>query len=144
MPYNLAAAAPTKVMPQSLSTSFVVTRVYPLLSAMYNDGTYERSLIVDTQNAPRVMRTWVLAKRLTLAKFLALKTFWETTVQAGEQSFYFYDPTDVLAGQEHGSNYDPLGGNMQGRAVVFFRGNWAETIEPGRNTVPSLTLVEIA
>jgi hypothetical protein len=156
MPYNLVAATPTAVLPQTLSTSFVGTRVYPLISATYNDGSFERSLIVDTVNPARALRTWILAKRLGYAQFQALLNFWEVTVQGGAHAFYFYDPTDVLAGAAIGSNYDPSGGNSQGRAVVFFRGNWGHAVEPGRGpaapatspagaiNISGLTLVEIA
>ena len=144
MPYNLNPATPTAVLDQSLSTSFVNTRVYPLLTIEYNDGTVERSIVQDGVNAPRALRTWVLAKRLNYYQFNLLRTFWEVIVHGGQEPFYFYDPTDVLPGQAHGSNFDQSGGNPQGRATVFFRGNWAHTVTPGRNTIPSLTLIEVA
>lgn len=159
MPYNLSPAtvAPGTVLPQSLNTSFVETHVYPLLSVQYNDGTFERSLIQDFANPPRALRTWALVKRLTTKQLTDLLHFFEVAVQGGLLPFYFYNPIDVLPGQHIGSNYDPTGDNTQGRAVCFFRGNWAQKTElggpqrpagdplrdiDGRHIVPSLMLVE--
>lgn len=146
MPYNLQPAQVVQgtVMPQSLSTSFVMTAIYPILSISYNDGTFERSIIQDGVNPPRALHTWVLAKRLTTTQLNTLLSFWENQTQGGLNPFYFYDPIDVLPGQHIGSNYDPLGGNMQGRVTCFFRGNWGQNTGLGRSTVPSLNLVEVA
>lgn len=146
MPYNLAPAtiAPGVVLPQSLSTSFVEGHAYPLLATMYNDGTYERSLIVDGVNPARALRTWALAKRLTTAQLDTLRQFWENTTQGGLNPFYFYVPMDVLPGHKIGSNYDPTGSNQQGRVKAFFRGDWGEQTNLGRHTIPNLTLIEVA
>ena len=146
MPYNLkpATVVPGTVLPQTLSTSFVETLVYPLLSVSYNDGTFERSLIRDGTNAPRALRTWMMAKRLTTAQLLVLSNFWVNQAVGGLYPFYFYNPTDVLPGQHIGSNYDPLGNNTQGRVICFFRGDWAQRTDLGRHTGPNLTLVEVA
>ena len=146
MPYNIkpAVVAPGTVLPQSLSTSFVETLTYPLLSVSYNDGSFERSLIWDGTNAPRALRTWTMAKRLTSAQLTALSNFFMNTVQGGLHPFYFYNPFDVLPGAHIGSNYDPAGNNTQGRVIVFFRGDWGQRTEMGRHTVPNLTLIEVA
>ena len=145
MMHNLhpASVAPNTVFPKLLCTSFVVTRIYPLLINQYNDGTVQRSMVADGVNAPRVMRTWVLAQRLTTAQLVTLTNFWELTVFGGLYPFYFYDLTDVLPGQQHGSNWDATGGNPQGRATVFFRGDWGSKTTLGRSDVPSLTLIEV-
>jgi hypothetical protein len=146
MPSNLtpAAVAPGTVLPQSLSTSFVMHAIYPLLSISYNDGTFERSLIQDGVNPPRALRTWILAKRLTTAQLTTLFNFWTTQAVGGLNPFYFYDPFGVLPGQHIGSNFDPAGNNTQGRVICFFRGDWAQRTELGRHTGPNLTLVEVA
>jgi hypothetical protein len=144
MPYNLNPANPTAVIDPVLSTSFVLTRIYPLLTIEYNDGTIERSLVQDGVNPPRAMRTWVLSHRLNTWQFSQLLKMWRVIAHGGQEPFFFYDPTDVLPGQKHGSNYDPTGGNAQGRATVFFRGNWSHTVGPGRNVVPNITLIEVA
>jgi hypothetical protein len=146
MPYNLTVVpvAAGAVLPQSLSTSFVMTAIYPVLSIAYNDGTFERSLIQDFVNAPRALRTWILTKRLSTAQLTALQNFWYNQALGGLNPFYFYDPFGVLPGQKIGSNFDATGDNTQGRVVCFFRGDWAQRTELGRHVVPSLTLVESA
>jgi hypothetical protein len=146
MPYNLTAASvvPGTVLPKSLNTSFAESRAYPLLTTMYNDGTFERSIIQDGVNPPRALRMWVLTKRLTTAQLTTLLNFWETQAQGGLNPFYYYDPLDVNPGQHVGSNYDPAGNNTQGRVIVFFRGDWSQRTELGRHTGPTLTLVEVA
>jgi hypothetical protein len=146
VPYNLqpAAVAAGTVFPQSLSTSFVDARAYPLLSAAYNDGTIERSLIQDSVNPPRAPRTWVLAQRLTTAQLTTLLNFWQTQAQGGLNPFYFYDPFDVIPPAKIGSNYDPTGDNTQGRVICFFRGDWGQQTGLSRHTVGNLTLVEVA
>ena len=146
MPYNLAQAtvAAGTVFPQSLSASFVDTHQYPLLSTAYNDGTFERSLMQDFVNPPRALRTWTLSQRLTETQLATLLNFWEQDTQGGLYPFYFYDPFDVLDGQQIGSNYDPAGDNTLGRAICFFRGDWSQQLLLGRHAVPSLLLVEVA
>jgi hypothetical protein len=53
----------------------------------------------------------------------------------------------VGLGQQHGSNWDSSGGNTQGRAIVFFRGDWGAKTELGRQNgaqlIPNLTLIEV-
>ncbi|HEY1898121.1 MAG TPA: hypothetical protein VGG62_17710 [Terracidiphilus sp.] len=146
MPYNLkpAVVAAGAVFPQSLSTSFAETHLYPLVTISYNDGTFERSLIQDGTNAPRALRTWTLAKRLNTAQLASLRTFFETTAQGGLNPFYFYDPFGVAPGQKTGSNFTADGSNTQGRATCFFRGSWSERSDLGRHTVGNLMLVEVA
>lgn len=146
MPYNLkpAVVTPGTVLPQSLSTSFMETLMYPLLGIDYNDGTFERSLIRDGQNAPRALRTWIMAKRLSSAQLTALWNFWNNNAVGGLHPFYFYDPFNVLPGAHIGSNYDASGNSTQGRVVVFFRGDWGQRTEMGRHTVQNLTLIEVA
>jgi hypothetical protein len=143
MPYNItpAVVAPGAVLPQSLSTSFAMTAVYPLLGVFYNDGSYERSLIRDGTNPPRAVHTWALAKRLTTAQLTALANFW-TAQHGGLNPFYFYDPFNVLPGQQIGSNFDPTGDDTQGRMICFFRGDWGQRTDLGRHMGPNLTLVE--
>lgn len=146
MPYNLipAEVAPGAVLPQMLSTSFTETNVYPLLTLVYNDGSYEASVIQDYVNPPRSLRTWILAKRITTAQLTTLANFWNTVAFGGMNPFYFYDPFGVAPGEEIGSNYDPTGSNQQGRVTCFFRGSWAQRTETGRHIVQNLTLVEVA
>lgn len=141
MPYNLTPVRITAVLPQMLCLSFVETYIYPLLSANYNDGTFERSLIVDGVNDPRYLRTFAMSNRLTTAQLTALLNFWEATVQGGLIPFYFYNPHDVCP---VGSNYDPTGTNVNGRVPVFFRGDWSQLTDLGRHVGPNLLMVETA
>lgn len=143
MPYNLVPVkiANGAVLPQSLCTSFVETYLYPLLATTYNDGSFERSLIVDGVNGPRYLRTFALAKALATAQLAALSNFWETVTQGGLYPFYFYNPFDA---QPVGSNYDPTGTNVNGRVAVFFRGDWAQRTNLARHAAPNLLLIETA
>jgi len=143
MPNALAAASviPGTVLPLSLSTSFVETFAFPILSAQYHDNTIERSLITDGINTPVPARTWKLAKRLTAAQLTTLRQFFENSptdvpagVQAGSYPFYFY---------EIDATYDPTGVSVIGRVTVFFRGNWAHSLGIGRGDVPNLELVQV-
>jgi hypothetical protein len=143
MPYNLqpASVASGAVMPQALCLSFTEINQYPMLSSLYNDGTFQCSLIQDGVNAPRSLRTFTLAQRLTTAQLTTLLQFWEQTTVGGLNPFYFYNPFDVCP---VGSNWDATGGNQQGRITCFFRGDWSQRSELGRHVVPGLTIVEVA
>jgi hypothetical protein len=144
MPGQLATAVvspATNVLPQGLCTSFVEIQQFPLLVQDYHDSTIERSLVTDTVNPPRPLRTWRLAKRVTTAQLTALLTFWEVTVSGGLNPFYFYDP--FAAGVTPiGSNYDATGVSTTGRVTVFFRGDWQHALGIGRGTIPNLELLE--
>lgn len=58
--------------------------------------------------------------------------------------FLYYDPFDVAAGQQIGSNHDSTGSNTQGRYTVVFRGNRAQATNVCRTNVSGLVLVEVA
>ena len=70
-----------------------------------------------------------------------LYNFW-VSQNGGLTPFAFYNPFDVSAGQQIGSNYDPTGNNTQGRMTVVFRGNWAQATDVARTNVQELQLVE--
>jgi hypothetical protein len=141
VPYNLTPVAITAVMPQTLCLSFTETYIYPLLSNLYNDGTFERSLIVDGVNAPRFARTFAMTKRLTTAQLAALWNFWSAAAAGGLNAFYFYCPFDNCP---VGGNWDPTGTNINGRVPVFFRGDWSQRTDLSRHMGPSLLLIETA
>lgn len=141
MTYNLTPVKITAVMPQSLCLSFTETYLYPLLSTSYNDGTFERSLIVDGANAPRYLRTFALTKRLTTAQLSTLFNFFDSVAIGGLNAFYYYNPFDVCP---VGSNYDPTGTVIDGRVPVFFRGDWSQRTDVARHIGPNLLLVETA
>src|ERR1041385_2140286 len=114
MPGNLDAAAPTGVLPQNIFSSFVESRSYPVLSANYHDGTYERSIVEDGINAPASLRTWKAEARNTPAALATLRAFWDAH-GGGLIPFYFYNPFEPVPGHEIGSNYDATGISTQGR-----------------------------
>lgn len=145
MPSNLAAAvvSPTAtVFPSSLSTAYVETQIFAVLSSYYHDGTIERGQIIDGVNPARPARTWAISQRLTTTQLAALLAFWNT-VGGGLRPFYFYDPYLPSPGQKIGSNYDATGVSTQGRVTCVFRGNWGQRTMLGRHVVENLTLVEV-
>jgi hypothetical protein len=138
MPGNLQPAAPNGVMPLSLCTAFTELREYEQLQNQYHDGTVQRSQLAQTSR-----RTFRLSKRLSASALLALYNFW-VSQNGGLTPFAFYNPFDVAAGQQIGSNYDPTGNNTQGRVTVVFRSNWAQATDLARSNVQALELVEVA
>ncbi|HSY15296.1 MAG TPA: hypothetical protein VK816_04850 [Jatrophihabitantaceae bacterium] len=141
MPGNLAAAVATAVMPQNLCTLFSESRIFPLLSNTYHDGTPELGLITDGVNEPGSIRTWKLAQKLSGPVAIQLREFFEGQL-GGLAPFYWYNPFEAGAGEPIGSNYDPTGAATEGRHTVVFLGNWSETIGLPRTDVP-LGLAEI-
>jgi hypothetical protein len=87
-------------------------------------------------------RTFRLDKRLSASVLSALYNFW-VSQNGGLTPFAFYNPFDVAAGQQIGSNYDSTGANTQGRVTVAFRGNWAQATDIARTSVQGLELVEV-
>ena len=138
MPGNLVQAAPNGVMPASLCTAFTEWREYVQLQNQYHDGTIHRSQLAQTSR-----RTFRLSKRLSASLLSSLYTFW-VSQNGGLTPFAFYNPFDVSAGQQIGSNYDPAGNNTQGRVTVVFRGNWAQATDLARSNVQALELIEVA
>ena len=136
MPGNLVQAEPNGVMPESLCTAFTELREYVELQNQYHDGIIQRSQLAQTSR-----RTFRLSKRLNAAALSALYNFW-VSQSGGLTPFAFYNPFDVAAGQQIGSNYDPTGNETQGRVTVVFRGNWAQDTEMARSNV-SLELAEV-
>src|ERR1039457_6419241 len=138
MPGNLQQAAPNGVMPASLCTAFTELREYAQLQNQYHDGTIQRSQLAQTSR-----RTFRLSKRLNALALSTLYNFWASQ-NGGLTPFAFYNPFDVVAGQQIGSNYDPTGNNTQGRVTVVFRGNWAQATDIGRSNLQELELAEVA
>jgi hypothetical protein len=124
-------------MPASLCTAFTELREYGQLQNQYHDGTIHRSQLAQTSR-----RTFRLSKRLSASLLSALYNFW-VLQNGGLTPFAFYNPFEVAAGQQIGSNYDPAGNNTQGRVTVVFRGNWAQASDPGRTNVQGLELLEV-
>ena len=138
MPGNLVQAAPNGVMPASLCTAFTELREYVQLQNQYHDGTIQRSQLAQTSR-----RTFRLSKRLNGSALSALYSFWASQ-NGGSTPFAFYNPFDVAAGQQIGSNYDPAGNETQGRVTVVFRGNWSQSSGLSRTDVPQIEMVEVS
>jgi hypothetical protein len=154
MPNNLKQASPVGVFPNSLSTAFTDSRVFPTLQAVQNDGSFVTSLITDTVNVPTSIKSWKLTKRLPKDASLLPSPY--NTIQAGQDMvtlrnffnshmgnaipFYFYDFLDP----DPGYFYDPTGNSEIGRYTVRFdTGVWTETIAIAFNDV-SIGLMECA
>src|ERR1035438_4667675 len=90
-------------MPASLCTAFTELRESAQLQNQYHDGTIHRSQLAQTSR-----RTFRLSKRLSASVLSALYGFWGAQ-DGGLAPFVFYNPFDVAAGQQIGSNYDPTG-----------------------------------
>ena len=50
MPGNVHNAAPTTVLPQSLSRAFVHERAYPLIENEYKNGESQRSVLASNSH----------------------------------------------------------------------------------------------
>src|ERR1035437_7287879 len=137
VPGNLVQSAPNGVMPASLCTAFTELREYVQLQNQFHDGTIQRSQLAQTSR-----RTFRLSKRLSASVLSALYSFWVSQT-AGLTPFAFYNPFDVVANQQIGSNYDSTGNNTQGRITVAFRGNWAQSTDLARSNL-QLELIEVA
>src|ERR1035437_4940527 len=138
MPGSLQPAAPAGVIPATLSTAFTEMREDAQLQNQYHDGTVQRSQLPQTSR-----RTFRLSKRLCAADLGALYAFW-VAKQGGLIPFAFYNPFEVAAGHDIGSNYDPTGNGTQGRLTVVFRGPWTQATDLARSNVQGLELVEVA
>jgi hypothetical protein len=125
-------------MPASLCTAFTELREYAQLQNQYHDGTVQRSQLAQTSR-----RTFRISKRLSAPLLSELYDFWAAQ-NGGLTPFAFYNPFDVAAGQQIGSNYDPTGNNTQGRVTVVFRKNWAQATDRARSNVRELQLIEAA
>lgn len=123
------------VLPFFLCKAFMESRSWEMRVNEYHDGTTERMALVSTAR-----RSWQLAARLAPSVLNALWAFWSSWPTA---PFYFYDVKEPASGQPVGSNYDPSGASIQGRYMVRFAGDWAETIFIPRAEV-AIQLVEVA
>jgi hypothetical protein len=130
MPGNINNAFPSGMMPYGLCTAFSESRESAQLQAQYHDGTAERSQLAQTSR-----KAFKLALRLTAARAIALKAFWDGQ-QGGVIPFLFYNLAE--------GTYDATGNSTQGRYTVVFRGNWSQTTGVLRTDVPQIELVEVA
>lgn len=133
MPGSIANAAPTAVLPLSLSRAFSHSREYPLIENEYKDGTSQRSLQASTSR-----KRWKLTKRLTPSQLSALRTFYFAR-NGPLDEFYFYDPFETSPK----FSYDGTGVATTGRYTVRFEGPWQQLITFSRADA-DLALAQVA
>lgn len=133
MPGSVQNAAPSTVLPWSLSRAFVRSNEYPVIENEYAGGESERSVLASSSR-----KRWRLTKRLAPAELQALRDFYEAR-KGPQEPFYFYDPWET----NPKFSYDPTGQTTQGRYVVRFEGAWEQSAGVGLIEV-TLELVELA
>ena len=133
MPGSVENAAPSTVLPWSLSRAFARSQEYPVLDNEYAGGESQRSVLASNSR-----KRWRLSKRLTPAQLQALRDFYEAR-KGLEEPFYFYDPWDA----NPKFSYDTTGQQTQGRYTVRFEGGWEQSAGIGLIEV-SLEVVELA
>jgi len=133
MPGSVENAAPSTVLPWSLSRAFARSQEYPVLDNEYAGGESQRWVLASNSR-----KRWRLAKRLPSAQLQALRDFYEAR-KGPQEPFYFYDPWDA----NPRFSYDPTGQQTQGRYTVRFEGSWEQSAGIGLIEV-TLELVELA
>lgn len=134
MPGNLAAAAPSTVLPRISCTAYEQTRSYEVSVSEYPDGSSQREV---KASSPR--RSWRLTERLSVTALAALRQFFADR-KGGTEPFYMYDPFESTPF----GNYDATGVSTNGRFTVCFTGS-LEVVRsgPGRAEA-SFSLIEAA
>lgn len=133
MPGSVQNAAPSTVLPLSLSRAFVHSREHAVLANDYPNGQSQRSVFTTFSR-----KRWKLTKRPTPAQLSALRDFYDAR-KGGLEPFYFHDPWDTSPK----FSYDPTGVATTGRYTVRFEGTWEQSVDLGRTEV-SIELVELA
>ena len=133
MPGSVQNAAPSTVLPQSLSRAFARSQEFPVIENEYRNGESQRSVPVNNSR-----KRWRLAKRLHPTPLQALRDFFEAR-SGPTEPFYFYDPYET----NPKFSWDPTGAATTGRYTVRFDGEWSQTVGPGRSDV-SIELIELA
>ena len=105
----VANAAPSAVLPQTLSRAFVHEREYPVIDNEYRNGESQRSAQASTSR-----KKWTLTKRLTPSQLATLRTFYDAR-NGSHEPFYFYDPYET----NPKFSYDPTGAALAGDEDPF-------------------------
>ena len=133
MPGSVANAAPSKILPHSLSRAFARSEEYAALDNEYRNGESQRSALVATSR-----KRWRLAKRLAPGALEDLRDFYDAR-HGPQEPFYYYDPYETSPK----FTPDPTGQAPTGRYTVRFEGDWQQSCGPGRSDV-QIELVEVA
>ncbi len=134
MPGNIALASSIGVMPQTLCLSFTESQDFLEQRNTYHDGSRQVGQLAQNSRA-----TFKLSRKLTVAQLGTLRSFWEAA-NGGLSPFYFYNPYE---GSPVGSSYDGTGVSTTGRYMVVFKGNWSQSTNMQRTTVPNIELMEV-
>jgi hypothetical protein len=133
MPGSVQNAAPTAVLPITISRAFSHTREFPVIDNEYRNGESQRSVDAATSR-----KRWMLAKRLTAAQLQTLREFYDA--RSGPlEPFYFYDPYET----NPKFSWDPTGQALNGRYTVRFNSDWSQSVGLGRSDV-QIELIELA
>jgi hypothetical protein len=130
MPGSVQVAAPTYVLPLSLSRAFTEVREYGVLGNSYPDGSSQRSLETTTSR-----KRFAIGKRVTVTEVATLRAFYEAR-KGPHQPFYFYNPRET----DPPFTQNPSG--TTGRYTVRFDCAWEQSSGPSRSEV-SIQLIEI-
>jgi hypothetical protein len=133
MPGSVLNAAPTTVLPWSLSKTFAHAREYAAIDNEYKNGESQRSLLVATSR-----KSWRTSRRLTPSVLATFRAFYDAR-KGLHQPFYFYDHTETSPK----FSYDSTGVATIGRYTVRFAGTWEQMVGMGRADV-DIALVELA
>ena len=133
MPGSVANAAPSEVLPHSLSRAFARSQEYVVLDNQYRNGESQRSALVSTSR-----KRWRLAKRLAPGALGDLRDFYDAR-NGPQEPFYFYDQYETSPK----FTPDPTGQAIPGRYTVRFEGSFDQNIGIGRADV-EIQLMEIA
>jgi hypothetical protein len=131
MPGSVANAAPSEVLPHSLSRAFARSQEYAVLDNEYRNGESQRSALAATSR-----KRWRLAKRLAPGALEDLRDFYDAR-NGPQEPFYFYDP------YETSPKFTPTPSGSVGRYTVRFEGSFDQNIGIGRADV-EIQLMEIA
>ena len=124
MPGNVAAAAPSTVMPAFLSSQFELMSSFECDLNYYADGSGQASAIVTTSR-----KTWRAQVPCDSALLASLRSFWIARKKVEPFYFYFWRET-VPLGQ-----VDLTGASTVGRYACKFLSDWSEEFTLGRTTV---------
>ena len=131
MPGSVANAAPSKILPHSLSRAFARSEEYAALDNEYRNGESQRSALAATSR-----KRWRLAKRLAPDALEELRDFYDAR-HGPQEPFYFYDP------YETSPKFTPNPTGSVGRYTVRFEGSFDQNIGMSRADV-EIQLVEVA
>lgn len=131
MPGNVAAAAPSTVMPEFVSSAFELASEFVVDVNGYQDASFQAKALTTTSR-----KTWRAIIPCTSTLLTSLRSFWSAR---GIEPFYYYfwRETSPLGA------VDLTGTSTVGRYTVKFNSEWNEENTLGRNAI-NVEIVEVA